>query len=116
MDGIIQMLPAPLRRFSTYIDFAGQSKAEKIFQVIIVIASIIGFVVGYLLQQLWLTFAILGGGFVLANLIVLPCWPYFRKNPINWKPNPIEETPKPVAAQKKEGASPNPKKDGKKHK
>jgi|UniRef100_A0AC35G5K0 signal peptidase complex subunit 1 len=108
MDGIIQMLPAPLRRFSTYIDFVGQAKAERIFQVVIVIASVIGFIVGYLLQQLWLTFAILGGGFVVANLIILPCWPYFRRDPIHWQPNPAEE---------KKATAPAPsKKEGKKHK
>lgn len=33
MDGIIQMLPPALRKFSTYIDFVGQRKAERIFQV-----------------------------------------------------------------------------------
>lgn len=33
MDGLIQMLPPSLRKFSTYIDFVGQRKAERIFQV-----------------------------------------------------------------------------------
>lgn len=35
MDSIIQMLPYSLRKFSSYIDFEGQHKAERIFQVII---------------------------------------------------------------------------------
>ncbi|PIO52398.1 hypothetical protein TELCIR_26296 [Teladorsagia circumcincta] len=34
MDGIIQMLPEPLRLFSTHIDFTGQKAAERTFQVI----------------------------------------------------------------------------------
>lgn len=34
MDGIIQMLPPFLRKYSTYVDFEGQSKSERIFQVI----------------------------------------------------------------------------------
>lgn len=33
MDALIQMLPLSLRKFSTYIDFVGQKKAERIFQV-----------------------------------------------------------------------------------
>lgn len=35
MDGIIQMLPPFLRKYSTYVDFEGQAKAERIFQVIV---------------------------------------------------------------------------------
>lgn len=34
MDGLIQMLPPSFRKFSTYIDFVGQRRAERIFQVV----------------------------------------------------------------------------------
>lgn len=34
MDNLIQILPLSIRKFSTYIDFEGQHKAERIFQVI----------------------------------------------------------------------------------
>lgn len=33
MDGLIQMLPAYLRCFSTHMDYHGQRLAERVFQV-----------------------------------------------------------------------------------
>ncbi|KJH52991.1 hypothetical protein DICVIV_00860 [Dictyocaulus viviparus] len=86
MDAIIQMLPEPLRRFSTHIDFPGQKAAERTFQVVIVLAGIIGFLVGYSTQQLSHAIYIVLSGAALSALIVLPPWPFlFRKNPIVWQ-------------------------------
>ncbi|VDO65027.1 unnamed protein product [Heligmosomoides polygyrus] len=83
MDGIIQMLPEPLKRFSTHMDFAGQKTAERVFQVIIVLAGIIGFLVGFATQQLSHAIYTVLAGAALSALIVLPPWPFlFRKNPI----------------------------------
>jgi len=107
MDAVIQMLPPSLRRWSTYIDFPAQHQAERIFQVIIVTFSVIGFFVGYFLQELWITFAILGAGFVLANLVVVPPWPFFRRHPIKWLPeygdDKYEKKTEEPKEQKKEG-------------
>ncbi|MFH4982787.1 hypothetical protein AB6A40_009496 [Gnathostoma spinigerum] len=86
MDGIIQSLPAPLRRISTYMDFVGQQKAERVFQVILVVSGIIGFCVGYFTQQMSHAVYTLLGGFALSCLIILPPWPLFRRNPIHWQP------------------------------
>ncbi|VDK41861.1 unnamed protein product [Anisakis simplex] len=83
MDGIIQSLPPWLRQYSTYIDFVGQRKAEKIFQVILVAAAIIGFFIGYTTQQLSHAVYTLGVGFVVSCILVLPPWPYLRRNPIH---------------------------------
>uniref|UniRef100_A0AC34RT17 Signal peptidase complex subunit 1 n=2 Tax=Panagrolaimus sp. JU765 TaxID=591449 RepID=A0AC34RT17_9BILA len=91
MDAVIQMLPPSLRRWSTYIDFPGQQLSERIFQVIIVISSIIGFIVGYFTQELWMTFAIIGVGFTLSNFICLFPWPCFRRHPIRWLPDTEDE-------------------------
>ncbi|GMT02364.1 hypothetical protein PENTCL1PPCAC_24538, partial [Pristionchus entomophagus] len=86
MDGIIMMLPAPLQKLSTHHDYPGQRKAERIFQVILVVSGIIGFGVGFQTQQLsHAIFTVLGGA-VLSALIVLPPWPCFRRHPINWQP------------------------------
>jgi len=67
------------------MDFEGQRKAERIFQVIVVAHAIVGFAVGYAFQQFsWTVFTILFG-FILSCAIVLPPWPYFRRNPLNWQ-------------------------------
>uniref|UniRef100_A0A915PSC6 Lon protease homolog, mitochondrial n=1 Tax=Setaria digitata TaxID=48799 RepID=A0A915PSC6_9BILA len=83
MDGLIQMLPPSLRKFSTHIDFVGQRRAERIFQVILVLTAVIGYFVGYATQQLSYAMYSLSCGFVLSCLLVVPPWPYLRRNPIH---------------------------------
>uniref|UniRef100_A0A915DGU4 Signal peptidase complex subunit 1 n=1 Tax=Ditylenchus dipsaci TaxID=166011 RepID=A0A915DGU4_9BILA len=99
MDGIIQMMPPFMRKYSTYIDFEGQRKAERIFQVILVVHGIVGFIAGYATQQLSVTMYSIGVGFILSCLFVLPPWPMFRRNSLNWQPNSPAEaiaSPAPV--------------------
>ncbi|CAD5206217.1 unnamed protein product [Bursaphelenchus okinawaensis] len=80
------MLPASVRRFSTHMDFVGQQRAERVMQLILVISGIIGFLVGFWFEQIsYMVFTILGGS-AFAGLIMLPPWPCFRKNSLNWQP------------------------------
>ncbi|CAO4362281.1 unnamed protein product [Caenorhabditis nigoni] len=91
MDGMIAMLPAPLQQLSSHIDFQGQKVAERTYQVILTLAGIIGFFVGYSTQQLSYAMYTVMGAAVFTALIILPPWPFlFRKNPIVWQ-TPIEE-------------------------
>jgi len=73
------------KRIPTHMDFEGQRKAERIFQVIIVAHAIIGFAIGYAVQQFSYTVYTIIFGFLLSCAIVLPPWPYFRKDPLNWQ-------------------------------
>jgi len=73
------------KRIPTHMDFEGQRKAERIFQVIIIFHAIVGFAAGYAVQQFsWTVYAILFG-FILSCIIILPPWPYFRQNPLPWQ-------------------------------
>ncbi|VDN50075.1 unnamed protein product [Dracunculus medinensis] len=101
MDNFIQMLPSSMRRYSTYIDFVGQQKAERIFQVILIVTAIIGFCIGHLTQQLSHAIYTVGIGFFLSSLLVVPPWPYLRRNPIYWQPvQKIGETSSPKEKKK----------------
>uniref|UniRef100_A0A915DHQ4 Signal peptidase complex subunit 1 n=1 Tax=Ditylenchus dipsaci TaxID=166011 RepID=A0A915DHQ4_9BILA len=91
MDGIIQMMPPFMRKYSTYIDFEGQRKAERIFQVILVVHGIVGFIAGYATQQLSVTMYSIGVGFILSCLFVLPPWPMFRRNSLNWHQTALQK-------------------------
>uniref|UniRef100_A0A914BWW2 Signal peptidase complex subunit 1 n=1 Tax=Acrobeloides nanus TaxID=290746 RepID=A0A914BWW2_9BILA len=102
MDGVIQSLPPWMRPFSTHIDFVGQQKAERIFQVILVVHGIIGFIAGFVTQQLSVSMYTIGFGFLLSCLIVLPPWPFFRRHPLNWQPNQTDETSTSQQAKPKE--------------
>ncbi|CAH1773286.1 unnamed protein product [Owenia fusiformis] len=96
MDSIIGLLPDSIRKIPVHMDYEGQKKAERTFQVIIVLFAIVGFLWGYACQQFSQTVYILGAGFALSCIITLPPWPMYRSNPIQWqKPRPkIDDTAK----------------------
>ncbi|CAG8580113.1 14340_t:CDS:2 [Ambispora leptoticha] len=70
--------------FEWAIDFEGQKRAEYLYQSIIVTFAIFGFLIGFQLQSLLLTFQIFAGGVALAALFVLPPWPFYNSHPIRW--------------------------------
>ncbi|XP_013402880.2 signal peptidase complex subunit 1 [Lingula anatina] len=85
MDFVIGMLPESVRNLPTHMDFDGQRRAERIFQIIIVLFAAVGFVWGYICQQFSQTMYILGAGFVLSCLLTLPPWPIYRRKPLPWQ-------------------------------
>ncbi|RNA08955.1 signal peptidase complex subunit 1 [Brachionus plicatilis] len=79
-----------LNKIPTSIDFVGQKRAELLFQVIIVISAIIGFIYGFLEQKFSYTLMALGVGVTISALAVLPPWPAWKKNPLKWQEPKIE--------------------------
>ncbi|GBB92241.1 hypothetical protein RclHR1_01990013 [Rhizophagus clarus] len=73
--------------FEWKIDFEGQKRSELISQVGIILFAIIGFIVGFLLQNLALTFQIYAGGIFLTALFVLPPWSFYNQYPVQWLPS-----------------------------
>jgi len=69
----------------THMDYAGQGKAEKIFQIIIMVFAGVGFLWGYMCQQFSQTMYILAAGFILSCLLTLPPWPMYRQKPLKWQ-------------------------------
>merc|ERR1712176_324938 len=61
-----------------YVDFHGQHRAERIFQVILVISGIIGFFYGYATESMQNSMIVLGGGLGLSSLITVFPWPFLR--------------------------------------
>ncbi|KAF1770082.1 hypothetical protein GCK72_001900 [Caenorhabditis remanei] len=103
MDGMIAMLPAPLQKLSSHIDFQGQKVAERTYQVILTLAGIIGFFVGFWTQQLSYAIFTVMGASAFTALIILPPWPFlFRKNPIVWQTLTEEQETSPDSSEKKD--------------
>jgi len=112
METIAAFLPDSVKNLPCYMDFDGQRKAEKIFQSIIILFAVVGFVWGYFCQYFSFTVYILGAGFVLACILTLPPWPMYRKKPLKWQPaqrfaenesdNTIPTTDSAVPAQNKQ--------------
>ncbi|CAL2028616.1 hypothetical protein CAEBREN_05341 [Caenorhabditis brenneri] len=85
MDGMIAMLPACLQ-LSTHIDFQGQKVAERTYQVVLTLAGIVGFFVGFWTQQLSYAIFIVMAAACFTGVIILPPWSFlFRKNEIVWQ-------------------------------
>ncbi|KAM6387576.1 signal peptidase complex subunit 1 [Pluvialis apricaria] len=74
------------RSIPTQMDYKGQKLAEQIFQGIILVSAIIGFIYGYVTEQFGWTVYIVMAGFALSCLLTLPPWPMYRRNPLKWLP------------------------------
>ncbi|KAL5016407.1 hypothetical protein ScPMuIL_005996 [Solemya velum] len=61
-------IPESIKRLPTHMDFEGQKKAEKTFQIIILLFGIVGFVWGYICQQFSQTMYILLAGCFVYGL------------------------------------------------
>lgn len=53
-----------------------------LLKVIITASAIFGFCRGYLAQQVSVAVNSVLVGFLIASVIVIPPWPFFRRNPI----------------------------------
>ncbi|CAG8684443.1 6759_t:CDS:2, partial [Funneliformis mosseae] len=88
-------------------DFEGQKLAEFISQAGIILFAIIGFVVGFLLQDILLTFQIFAGGIIITAILVLPSYPIYNQHPVQWLP-PIQIENKHETLEQKESHSNEP--------
>ncbi|CAB1443517.1 unnamed protein product [Pleuronectes platessa] len=77
------MLPI-FKSIPSHMDYKGQKLAEQIFQGIILISAVIGFVYGMIIEQFGWTVYIVLGGFAVS--LTLPPWPMYRQNPLSWQP------------------------------
>lgn len=84
-----------------HMDFQGQRLAEQLFQYIILLFGVVGFIWGYICEQFSQTVYILGAGFLLACLLVLPPWGMYRRHNLEWQKPVTASQGKGVTSQKK---------------
>jgi len=68
----------------------GQRLAERIYTLILLLFTTVGFVFGFVKEDFGVTttFWKIGTGLVL--LLTVPSWPWFNRNPLPWqKPGPM---------------------------
>jgi signal peptidase complex subunit 1 len=68
------------------IDFDGQRRAEVFATMFLALSTLLGFNVGYVKQDIVLALYITLGGTILTFLLVVPPWPFFKRNPVKWLP------------------------------
>ncbi|KAF8151790.1 microsomal signal peptidase 12 kDa subunit-domain-containing protein [Crassisporium funariophilum] len=72
--------------FEGKIDFAGQHLVDLISRVVLIASTVISFIVGFALQDLRITFAIMAASTFVLAFVVLPPWPMYNKHPVKWLP------------------------------
>lgn len=86
MDYILPYVPESIKSIPTHMDFDGQRRAERYFQIIILAFAAVGFVCGYITQFFSHTLYILFVGVIISSLLTLFPWSTYRKQPLQWQP------------------------------
>ncbi|CAH1762785.1 11625_t:CDS:2 [Entrophospora sp. SA101] len=68
------------------IDFEGQKLADFVLQTGVITFSLLGFLLGLLLQDIKVTFILFGSGILFTSIIILPSYPFYNSHPIQWLP------------------------------
>ncbi|RUS72910.1 hypothetical protein EGW08_019330 [Elysia chlorotica] len=86
MDYILPYVPESIKSIPTHMDFDGQKRAERYFQIIILAFAAVGFACGYITQFFSHTVYILFAGVIISSLLTLFPWSTYRKQPLAWQP------------------------------
>lgn len=93
--------------FLEYQDFKGQKWSERVYHVIIIAPSFVGFIHGYFAQDFYITFLYWLAATVTAMVICVPGWPWlWQRNGVQW----LKEVPK--TKEKKSADTNDTKQDG----
>ncbi|KAJ1883236.1 hypothetical protein LPJ66_011056 [Kickxella alabastrina] len=68
------------------IDFKGQELVSKLATFLIVGSALAAVIVGYSQHALSLCFYTYVAGVALTYIVVLPAWPFYKRNPVKWLP------------------------------
>ncbi|TCD61589.1 serine/threonine-protein kinase KIN2 [Steccherinum ochraceum] len=68
------------------IDFEGQKQAENVTRIALIAATVVAFIIGFVLQSLITTFIVFGSATILLCLAVIPQWPMYNRHPVHFLP------------------------------
>ena len=74
-----------LKRVDPPIDYLGQAYASNLMTAVFAVGYILSFLLGVFSSNLMYT--LVGGGItaVIALVLTVPAWPYFRRHPLKFK-------------------------------
>ena len=67
------------------VDFEGQEFVETFTVSVVSSTSLVGFILGYLLQDYDLMRNVIFAGILVSVVVALPSWPFLKRNPIEWR-------------------------------
>ncbi|EQC41775.1 hypothetical protein SDRG_00638 [Saprolegnia diclina VS20] len=68
------------------VDYAGQALAEKMMRIIFIVFCTPAWIYGFFQQDFTYPLYAWGAACATAVVLTLPNWPYFNRNPIQWRP------------------------------
>ncbi|KAF0692720.1 Aste57867_16231 [Aphanomyces stellatus] len=69
------------------VDYQGQKLAENLMNLIFAVICIPAWIYGWTQDDFTYPLYACGGATALATLVVLPNWPFFNRNPVQWRPS-----------------------------
>merc|ERR1712086_1219940 len=78
------------------MDFKGQQLAENIYYWLNIVFGIIGWIIGYIHEDFGFVFMAVGVAQAICLVVMIPDWPFFNKNPIQWQPCTQQPAAQPV--------------------
>jgi signal peptidase complex subunit 1 len=87
------------------MDWQGQKLAEEIMQWGVLAAAIVAFLCGYFTSSFKVMLVVYGVLILIVLVLVVPDWPFFNKNPLQWLDPKLAQ---PHSAANASASSPSP--------
>ncbi|KAI8823630.1 microsomal signal peptidase 12 kDa subunit-domain-containing protein [Fimicolochytrium jonesii] len=68
------------------MDFVGQGLAANFLHSLLIVSGVLAVVAGFVLQDLFVTAAILVAGTLITALVTVPSWPMYCRHPVTFLP------------------------------
>lgn len=68
------------------LDYKAQELVEILYQLIISVSGLLGFIYGYIVGDFYYSFVAVFAGFCVAMVICVPGWNVLNRNPLKWQP------------------------------
>jgi len=72
--------------FEGKIDFEGQQITDRIARISLVVITIVSFLLGFVLQSLYVTIIVFTCSTMALIMVVVPPWPIYNSHPVTWLP------------------------------
>ncbi|CAD6576711.1 MAG: hypothetical protein ASARMPRED_007837 [Alectoria sarmentosa] len=82
-----ELLQQAQELFEGQIDFEGQKQTEFISTVLLTVSGLFAFILGFALQNIYVTLWTGLAGAALAFLVVVPPYPFYNSSPAKWLPS-----------------------------
>ncbi|XP_037950244.1 signal peptidase complex subunit 1-like [Teleopsis dalmanni] len=69
----------------TYVDYVGQAYARWVLRFIMILFASVGFAWGAIIEDFSQTLIILAAAYLFSALMIIPPWPMYRRNSLQWR-------------------------------